>query len=368
MGSRVLGVMSDENRDSAADGDAVWTAMARAMAGEAAPGEHAAFRRELDADPRRAALFAAVDGALRPLAADARPGVDVEAALSAVLARRDAGPALVRDESPRPARVLAPPPSALRPSRWRSSGLLRMAAVLALVVGGALMWRMLSHTPAVPTSPTRYSTTVGTRHTVQLPDGSTAQLAPLSHLDVSGGYGAPERTVTLSGEAYFEVRHDAAHPFVVRTATAEVRDLGTTFSVSSGGPAGARVVVTSGSVSLRASAGRDTAVLRAGDRGGVAAGQVTVERGAATDDDVAWTHGRLVFRDAPVAEVAAQLRRWYGITLVVRDPVLARRHLTASFGTETGDEAVRVVAAALGGQVQRRGDTAAVVPAGAGTP
>src|SRR5215218_9762364 len=77
-GSRVLGVMSDQNRDSAADGDAVWTAMARAMAGEAAPAEHEAFRRELQADPRRAALFAALDDALRPLAADARPDVDVE--------------------------------------------------------------------------------------------------------------------------------------------------------------------------------------------------------------------------------------------------------------------------------------------------
>jgi transmembrane sensor len=132
-----------------------------------------------------------------------------------------------------------------------------------------------------------------------------------------------------------------------------------------GGADGARVVVTSGSVSLRAAAGRDTVVLRAGDRGSVgAAGGPRVERGVAGDDDVAWTRGRLVFRDAPVPEVADALRRWYGITLVVRDPELARRHLTASFGTETADEAVRVVAAALGGALQRRGDTAAVVPAG----
>jgi len=170
--------------------------------------------------------------------------------------------------------------------------------------------------------------------------------------------------VILRGEAYFDVRHDAARPFVVRTPTAEVRDLGTTFSVNSGGSTGSRVVVTSGSVSLRPRlAGGEAAVLRAGDRGSVsAAGELRVERGTATDDDVAWTRGRLVFRDAPLPEVAEELRRWYGITLVVRDPELARRHLTATFGTETADEAVRVVAAALGGQLVRRGDTAAVVP------
>src|SRR5215213_3259343 len=79
--SRVVGVMN-ENRDSAADGDAVFIAMARAMAGEGTPEEREAFRRELGADPRRAELFAALDDALRPLSAEpAAAGVDVEAAL-----------------------------------------------------------------------------------------------------------------------------------------------------------------------------------------------------------------------------------------------------------------------------------------------
>src|SRR6185436_18024182 len=90
--SRVVGVMN-ENRDSAADGDAVFIAMARAMAGEGTPEEREAFRRELDADPRRAELFAALDGALRPLSAGpAKADVDVEAALARTLSRRDARP------------------------------------------------------------------------------------------------------------------------------------------------------------------------------------------------------------------------------------------------------------------------------------
>jgi transmembrane sensor len=356
--------MSQDNRDSAADGDAVYIAMARAMAGEGTPEEREAFRRELEADPRRGALFAALGGALRPLSAEPADAsdVDVEAALARVLSRRDARPVLVAA----PAKTGGPRlvPSVARPPVWRSAAFLRAAAAVLLLVGGALVWRALAGR-GTPASPTRYATEVGARRTVRLPDGSTVQLAPLSRIELAAGYGERERAVTLSGEAFFDVRHDAAHPFVVRTATAEVRDLGTAFSVADDA-GGARVVVTSGSVSLRAAAGRDTVVLRAGDRGSVgAAGELRVERGVAGDDDVAWTHGRLVFRDAPVPEVAEELRRWYGITLVVRDPELARRHLTASFGTETADEAVRVVAAALGGQLQRRGDTAAVVRAGA---
>lgn len=355
--------MSQDNRDAAADGDAVYTAMARAMADEGTPEEREAFRRALEVDPARAELYAALDASLRPLSAAAAPDVDVEAALARVLARRDQRPVLVAaPETARGPRLVPSAPA--RAPLWRSAGFLRAAAAVLLLVGGFLVWRMLSHRNA-PVAAVAYTTGVGARRTVNLPDGSVVQLAPLSRIEVSPRYGRTDRSVALTGEAYFEVRHDAGHPFTVRTASAEVRDLGTAFTVAEG-DSGARVVVTSGSVSLRAAAGGDTVVLRAGDRGSVsAAGGVRVERGTAGADDVAWTKGRLVFSDAPIPEVADELRRWYGITLVVRDPELARRHLTASFGTETADEAVRVVAAALGGRLQRHGDTAAVVPPGA---
>jgi len=358
--SRVVGGMSQQNRDAAADGDAVYTAMARAMAGEGAPEERDAFRRALVADPARAALYAALDASLRPLSADA--AVDVEAALARVLARRDQRPVLVA--APETARGPRLVPSAAPVPLWRSAGFLRAAAIVLLLAGGVLVWRALSRRSAAVQA-IAYTTQVGAPRTVNLPDGSVVQLAPLSRIEVAPGYGQAERAVALTGQAYFEVRHDAAHPFIVRTGEAEVQDLGTAFSVAEGDTGGARVVVTEGSVSLRPSAGGEAVVLRAGDRGSVSgAGEVRVERGQAGEDDVAWTQGRLVFRDAPIAEVADALRRWYGITLVVRDPELARRHLTASFGTETADEAVQVVAAALGGQLQRRGDTASVVPAG----
>jgi transmembrane sensor len=255
-------------------------------------------------------------------------------------------------------------PSAARPPRWRSAPFLRAAAAILLLAGGVLLWRTLSRRSAAGPA-VAYATEVGARRTVNLPDGSVVQLAPLSRIEVSPGYGQAARAVVLTGEAYFQVRHDAMLPFVVLTRAAEIHDLGTAFSVTEGATAGVRVVVTEGSVSLHPLIGGETVVLRAGDRGTVSgAGELRVERGAAGEDDVAWTRGRLVFRDAPIPEVAEALRRWYGITLVVRDPELARRHLTASFGTETADEAVQVVAAALGGQLQRRGDTAAVVPPG----
>jgi transmembrane sensor len=357
--------MSSETRFDEVDGDAAWEAVARSLAGADTPAERDALRRHLAAHPERAALVAALDGALRPLAAHAEAPVDVEAALAKVMARRDSPDAAAEPAEARPRLAHRPAAPSAATRRWHASPLLRAAAVLVLLAGAGVLWRAAKGGPSAPAA--RYATTVAERETVTLPDGSTVQLGPESRLAVAAGYGHGAREVELRGEAFFQVGHDAARPFAVRTSDAVIRDLGTAFTVRSPGADGSRVAVTEGSVSLSPASGGAGQVLRAGDRGSVDAGRVVVERGAATEDDVAWTRGRLVFHDAPIARVAEELRRWYGVTLVV-DQSLAGRHLTAAFEGKTADDALRVVAAALGGQLRMRGDTAVVQPTGAPVP
>jgi ferric-dicitrate binding protein FerR (iron transport regulator) len=55
--------------------------------------------------------------------------------------------------------------------------------------------------------------------------------------------------------------------------------------------------------------------------------------------------------------VAADLRRWYGIRLVVDDSTIASRRLTATFDRASADDVGRVLAAVLGGSATRSGDT-----------
>jgi transmembrane sensor len=354
--------MNDSDRTHPDAGDATWQAVARSLSGEASPAEEAALRQEMEARPERARLVAALDDALGVLRADAAPPVDVEGALALVMARRDR-PALTVERggaADAPTRAPRVVPSA-RP-RWRTPALLAAAAVVLLVLGSAVVWRTMRVGHAWQA---RYATAVGVVQRVTLPDGSVAVLGPASRLVVLNGYGDGDRRVRLHGEAYFEVRHDAAHPFAVITPAALVMDVGTAFSVSAEDEQGARVVVTSGAVRVTPP-GRSPTLLQAGDRASVAAGRIDVQHGAATAEDVAWTQGRLAFRDAPLAEVGAELRRWYGVTLRIDDPALAARHLTADFDGATADQALRIVAATLGGDLRRTGDTAWVVPAGRG--
>ena len=178
--------------------------------------------------------------------------------------------------------------------------------------------------------------------------------------------------MTLEGQAHFTATHDAAAPFTVRTARAIVRDLGTVFTVRTDGVGAAgpsvAVSVTEGRVGVAApSTGADSAiVLDAGDRAELGdAGATRVERGVVAADDVAWaTSGTLSYRAAPLAMVAADLRRWRGVTLRADDPALAGRRLTATFGGESTEQVLQVIALALGATVERRGDTAVLRAAG----
>lgn len=335
------------------DGDSVdWELLARFLAGESPPAEADAVRAWLAADPRRQTVLGALDRALDHAAVPPPAALDVEGALGRVHARMDA---------PETPVIPFRRPERTRPGRggWRSPAL-RAAAAVILVIGGAfLFWRM-TRTGPLSSAVAAYSTGVGERDSVRLPDGTRVLLGPASRLTVAGGYGERAREVTLRGEAMFDVPHDDARPFTVRAGAARVRDIGTVFTVEATPGAGVRVVVTQGAVALRAAESRsgDEMVLREGERGELAEGGSAPRRAAATEDDLAWTRGQLVFRDAPLAEVAGELRRWYGLTLRADDPAIADRRLTASFQGEPPEQVLRVIALALGAEVQTRGDTA----------
>ncbi|MBD0321279.1 MAG: FecR domain-containing protein [Gemmatimonadetes bacterium] len=229
--------------------------------------------------------------------------------------------------------------------------------MILLAIGAGLVWRSAGRAPAA-----EYAAAAGAGRELRLADGTRVRLGGASVLTVAAGYNASAREVAVRGDAYFEVVHDERRPFIVRTPDAVVHDLGTAFTVRADSGAGTRVVVTSGVVTLAVPGGRpDT--LRAGDRGRTHAAGVLVERGAATGDDVAWTRGEIVFRDLPLAAAAAELRRWYGVTVEV-DPALARRRITASFDSaQKLDEVLGVLAATVGGRVERRGGRALNTPA-----
>lgn len=71
----------------------------------------------------------------------------------------------------------------------------------------------------------------GERASVLLPDGTKVYLNAESSLSYPASFSLRNRTVCLTGEAYFEVKHDATAPFIVKTTEVEIKVLGTTFNL-----------------------------------------------------------------------------------------------------------------------------------------
>jgi transmembrane sensor len=356
------------------DLDQQWEGLARFLAGESPVEEERAIRAQLEGNADRAALVNALDAALAPPEEQPLSPREVESALASVMARRarPADPESGSSPGVIPLAARRSAESAGRQRRWRSVAL-RAAAIVVVVAGLSVVWR--GRPTSNPTPPAGASiagavvgeTRAGQLDTIRLADGSSVVLGPESRLAIDEGFGRTSRKVTMSGQAYFDVVHDDARPFVVRTASATLRDIGTTFSVRSDSVGGTRVAVTSGAVDVAATRGPASSptVLHAGDRAEVSGERTRVERGVVTEADLSWTRGVLALHDASIPVVAQELRRWYGVKLIVTDSAIASRRLTATFEHASADEVGRVLAAVLGGSVTRAGDTLRLGAAGA---
>ena len=351
----------EAHEPSKSDHSPDWEALARHLAGESSPEESRAVEAVLAERPEDRELLAAVDRAMSSLATEVPAGLDVEAALQKVKARRDsAGPVLTVHSNRKPT-------SPVR-TRWRVAiPAIAAAAVLAIGVASWLNFGTKPAAQAVEPAQRFLATGVGVRDSLQLPDGTRVVLGPLSTVTVAAGYGEKSREVEIRGDAWFDVVHDEAKPFTVRAGDAAIVDVGTKFAVRSDAPEGVAVSVAEGSVSLRQvnSSLQQGVILKAGDNGLVkSGGEVVTRRGGANPDDLAWLRGSLVFREAPIDEVRASMRRWYGLELKFSDSSLASRHITATFNDDSPDRVLDVLKLILGADIERRGDTAIVRPAG----
>ena len=330
----------------------------RYLAGECSEQETALVRRHLMAHPEVADALAAylrqLDGAAtRPPAPDARTSWE---ALQRRM--REPRPVIIAShrEAPRPPTFTAPHLLAVLParhaSRWRS------AAAIVCVIGGlaaAGVYRS-AHAPASVASgrtDETFLTTNRERAELRLSDGTRVHLAPASRLRVAADFGEQRRDVYLDGEGYFDVEHDARKPFSVHVRNTIARDLGTEFAVRAyGDDETVQVVVRKGAVAMS-----QVGTLGPGDLGQLGLnGTSSVTHGVPVDELLGWLTGRLAFRDAPLAKVLTEMRRWHDTDVRLGDPTLAALPFTGVLTDASFRASLDLVAATLGLRVRREGD------------
>jgi transmembrane sensor len=211
----------------------------------------------------------------------------------------------------------------------------------------------------VGSSDTRtYATDLGGRETLALSDGSRIELNTNTVLRVAAK--GRNRTVWLDkGEAYFEIKHDAAHPFVVFAAGHRITDLGTKFLVRQNSNR-IEVALIEGKARLDSSdaAKAQSAVLTPGEVAVATVDRISVKRkpASALRDELGWQRGILVFRASTLAEVAAEYNRYNARKIVIADDATAARTMSATLPANDLDTFARIARNFLGLHVRETKD------------
>lgn len=196
-----------------------------------------------------------------------------------------------------------------------------------------------------------YSTQVGGHETISFADGSRIELNTDTVLRAR--MTTDQRAVWLDrGEAFFEIKHDPVHPFVVMIGNHRVTDLGTKFSVRRERNR-MEVAVTQGRVwfdnSDRQTAAQ-TALLTPGDIAIATANQMSVVRKSlqALTAELGWRQGVLVFDKTELADVADAFNRYNRTKLVVSDPAAASVQVGGTFRANDVEDFARLAETVLG--------------------
>lgn len=243
--------------------------------------------------------------------------------------------------------------SAAPSARWlrlrRYARMAQRAAALIAIPLALLCTLLLLHTPVADVEWCEFTVAAGCTDSLALPDGSRVWLNAGSRLFYPQAFHGEQRKVFLSGEAYFDVAHDAAHPFIVGVGDVKVRVLGTQFNVTSyDDMRSVLVCLVEGSVRLDVDRGdvvRDM-LLVPGDvvRYDRISGSLEQQRLPA-EAYLSWRNGGFYFSNQPLGEIVAQFERVFGVKIfIVDESARAMRYSLAFVNGEGLDRMLEAIA------------------------
>ena len=160
------------------------------------------------------------------------------------------------------------------------------------------------------------TTPSGNQQDIILSDGTEVSLDAGSSITFPVVFDKNERSVSVTGQVYFKVKHNAKWPFTIKVKDMTVRDIGTEFNINSYDDEPAiKTTLIEGSIKL--SKGNQQAVLKPGEEAvasinasGIIISKVDVE------PVIAWKKGDFIFQDEDFKTAMRQIARWYDVEIV----------------------------------------------------
>jgi ferric-dicitrate binding protein FerR (iron transport regulator) len=173
------------------------------------------------------------------------------------------------------------------------------------------------------------STPKGRQFHIKLPDGTDVWLNAASSIHYPTIFTGKDRTVELTGEAYFEVAGNPGMPFIIKVdQQAGIKVLGTHFNINAyrNEPV-MKTTLLEGAIQFHTGIDmqpqEQIVKLRPGQQSQLETSthKLAVENDVETEKAVAWKNGIFNFNDASLQEVMNQLERWYDIEVAYEDNI-----------------------------------------------
>lgn len=199
--------------------------------------------------------------------------------------------------------------------------------------------RVVVDTDQMEVEQLRLNVPVGQSLQVDLPDGSKVFMHPGSRIVYPNHFIGDKREVKFSGQAYFVVARDVAHPFVVTTAKSQTTVLGTEFDITAYEGRPEYITLISGKVSCRLLNVEQATdqenrrmgelwpqihevILTPGQQLSIVNSQLTVRTLTDTDQFTSWRDGYFYFDNIPLRDILREIGQYYNVSIVSLRPWL----------------------------------------------
>lgn len=213
------------------------------------------------------------------------------------------------------------------------------AGIAACLVGAVMMLGYLGYT----SQPADYvvQTTKGDCVKIVLPDGSKVNVNENTSLSYHHGFFYKSREVQLDGEAYFEVRHDESHPFIVSHNGICAKVLGTKFNIQTKNKNNLFIAtLLQGSLAVSQKNSQEEFFMKPNQQVVI---NMTTHDASMTDvsdakESILWVSGRMNYKDKRLEEIVKSLKSQYDMEVQFGNDEVKNQRFTCTFSTDNSVE------------------------------